>query len=338
MKKYLLPQNGNFYKANLHCHSTLSDGKLSPEELKERYKNQGYSVLAYTDHDLFIPHHELTDEGFLALAGFEAEFYIERGNPNKKTAHICFLAKSRDMEIQPCFNKDDLVIGNAPKYIDKIKFNKNEPLFVREYSSDSINAMMKKAREMGFFVTYNHPTWSQENYEQYSKYEHMHAMEIYNHECQFSGYHSYVPGIYDDMLRLGKKILITSTDDNHNKFSSVSNIIDCFGGFIMIKADKLEYNTIMNAIFDGNFYSSQGPEIYELYVENNKIHVKCSDAVAITLNTSRRTAQAVYPEPNDVINEATFTFKDDDGYIRINIKDKEGKYADTNAYFLSDIK
>ena len=34
MKKYLLPKDGTFYKANLHCHTTLSDGHLTPEEIK----------------------------------------------------------------------------------------------------------------------------------------------------------------------------------------------------------------------------------------------------------------------------------------------------------------
>ena len=38
MKKYLLPNDWNFYKANLHCHSTWSDGKHTPAELKELYK------------------------------------------------------------------------------------------------------------------------------------------------------------------------------------------------------------------------------------------------------------------------------------------------------------
>ena len=40
MKKYLLPKDGTFYKANLHCHTTLSDGHLTPEEVKEIYKNK----------------------------------------------------------------------------------------------------------------------------------------------------------------------------------------------------------------------------------------------------------------------------------------------------------
>ena len=28
MRKYLLPETGNFYKSNLHCHTTMSDGKI----------------------------------------------------------------------------------------------------------------------------------------------------------------------------------------------------------------------------------------------------------------------------------------------------------------------
>ena len=52
MRKYLLPKEGNFYKANLHCHTNLSDGDFTPEEIKEMYKTEGYSVVAYTDHDL----------------------------------------------------------------------------------------------------------------------------------------------------------------------------------------------------------------------------------------------------------------------------------------------
>lgn len=57
----------------MHCHTNLSDGYLSPEQIKEHYKSKGYSVVAYTDHDILIPHDELNDENFLALHGFEME-------------------------------------------------------------------------------------------------------------------------------------------------------------------------------------------------------------------------------------------------------------------------
>ena len=37
MRKYLLPENGNFYKANLHCHTTVTDGELTPEVIFRRF-------------------------------------------------------------------------------------------------------------------------------------------------------------------------------------------------------------------------------------------------------------------------------------------------------------
>ena len=69
MKKYLLPHGTNAYKANLHAHTNISDGALTSEQVKDLYKSNGYSVVAYTDHDLLIPHDELTDKDFLALPG-----------------------------------------------------------------------------------------------------------------------------------------------------------------------------------------------------------------------------------------------------------------------------
>ena len=45
MRKYLLPETGSFYKANLHCHTVLSDGNKTPEEVKEAYQKLGYSIV-----------------------------------------------------------------------------------------------------------------------------------------------------------------------------------------------------------------------------------------------------------------------------------------------------
>ena len=67
MKKYLLPRAANFYKANLHVHTTVSDGEITPEEIKRIYMEQGYSVVAFTDHEVMVPHPELTDESFVAI-------------------------------------------------------------------------------------------------------------------------------------------------------------------------------------------------------------------------------------------------------------------------------
>ena len=70
MKKDLLPALPVF-KANLHAHTTLSDGGITPEDLRALYKAQGYSILAYTDHDVLIDQSALCQPDFLALNGYE---------------------------------------------------------------------------------------------------------------------------------------------------------------------------------------------------------------------------------------------------------------------------
>ena len=49
---HLLPQVPRYFKANLHTHTTVSDGKLSPEEIKQQYKDRGYQILCLTDHNI----------------------------------------------------------------------------------------------------------------------------------------------------------------------------------------------------------------------------------------------------------------------------------------------
>ena len=73
MKKILLNEALPFYRTNLHCHSTISDGKKTPEELKAYYKAHGYSAVAFTDHEAFIPHNDLTDDSFVALNAYELD-------------------------------------------------------------------------------------------------------------------------------------------------------------------------------------------------------------------------------------------------------------------------
>ncbi len=337
MRKNLLPEEGRFYKANLHCHSNLSDGYLSPSELKELYKSHGYSVLAYTDHDMFIPHHELTDETFVALAGFEAAFNENSqypGNKKLKSCHICCIAGTQDIKYHPAWNERYAYVGNAKENRSKVEFDKSESFFEREYTPECISLMAKIAREQGFFVTYNHPEWTMETCEQFTKYRNLHAMEIFNTHDDKQGYPAYTINAYDDMLRSGNSIYAIATDDNHNKYPAETAKCDSFGGYVMIKANELKYNSIADALFKGNFYSSMGPEIYELYVENNQIYISCSEAVKITVNKGVRRSEAVLAEYGEVVTEASFKFEDDDIYIRITVVDKYGRCANTNAYFI----
>lgn len=331
MKKLLLDNNKKYFKANLHSHSTNSDGTKTPEELKEMYKQHGYSVLAYTDHDILLDRSALCDDEFLALNGYEMEI-LESAKPREeKTCHMCLIALEQDNLQQVCYHRTEYLFGNAPKYRQFIKFDDSKPDFVREYTPECINKMFEEGRNNGFFVTYNHPSWSLESLDEYGKYEGMNAMEICNYGCVESGYDDYNEKEYDDILRRGRRIFCIATDDNHNYRN------DSFGGFTMINADKLEYRTVTKALESGSFYASQGPEIYELWYEDGKIGIKCSDAAKIVLNTGIRRCGVVYANGENGVNEAVFDVEDSDNYVRITVTDFSGKHANTNAYFVDDL-
>ena len=339
MKKYLLRENGNFYKANRHCHTTCSDGRCSPEEVKELYKGLGYSIVAYTDHDILIPHDELTDDEFLALHGFEIEINDPECHDNLtiRTCHICFIGIEPENITQPFWHRERYLFGNAPKFRDKVKFDENEPDFVREYNGEAITKMMLEAREKGFFVTYNHPMWSLEAYPEYMSYNGMHAFEMYNGGCLAEGYADYNPRVYDDMLMGGKRLYCIGADDNHNHRPKDSRRYDSGWTWTMIKADSLAYKDITKALVDGQFYASEGPEIYELTFEDGKITVKCSEADKITCNFGVRRAAIAIDETGDGIFEAEFDMKPEWKYFRITVVGKDGKTASTNAYFADEL-
>ena len=332
MKKIFLSKEKNFYKANLHCHSTVSDGSKTPEELKEMYMQHGYSVIAYTDHDVLIPHGDLTDDKFLALNGYEMEIN-EKSNDFSlsKTCHLCYIALDENNLTQVCYHRELYLFGNAPKYRTLIKYDDRKADFVREYTPDKINEMIKEGRDNGFFVTYNHAVWSLETLGEYGKYRGMNAMEICNYGCMAEGYSDYNEKEYDDMLRGGERIYCIATDDNHNYRE------DSFGGFTVINADKLEYGCITAALTSGDFYASQGPEIYELWYEDGKIGIECSDCASIVLSTGRRRADII-KGTDKPLTSAVFDTFDLDNYVRITVTDLCGKHANTNAYFVDELK
>jgi hypothetical protein len=347
MKKYLISKEGTFYKANIHTHSTVSDGHASPEQVKKIYKDKGYSVLAFTDHNILLDHSDLCDEEFVVLNGMELDFY-EGWNPDFvdkgysyntwKGVHLLFIALDPDNLIQPCYRREGLrALGNAFKYVDQIKYDESKPDFIRTYTVENINKALKEGRDNGFYTVYCHPTWNVEDYRQYTKYEPLNAMEICNYGTYRTGIEEYNPHVYDELLRQGKRISCTSADDAHFDFPLNSVKSEVGGGFIMIKSNKLDYKSITDNMVKGNFYASMGPEIYDLYYEDGKIYISCSPVSLITMTTAGRRAETKYDEDGNGVCKACFRVLEEDYFVRITLRDNRGLRANTNAYFVEDL-
>jgi len=320
MKKYLLPEKGTFYKANLHTHSTVSDGCYTPEEIKKIYKENGYSVISYTDHNTLVSHDYLNDENFLTMPGVEIDINDENKDITGKTCHLCFVALSPE-------------INSHPLWEEGMTVDKSTASLKMSYTPECISDIMKTGKEKGFFTTYNHPQASLEEYSEYINYDNMCGMEIYNSCSVNFGILEYNAVIYDEMLKAGKKLFAIATDDTHHPE-------DVCTGYVMIKASGFEYDKIASALTKGDFYSSTGPSIYSLWydTETKCVNIETSDVKQIIFTTAvyRRGRFTAERENRKYINRASFQLLGDEKYIRVTVIDENFKIADTNAYFLTD--
>ena len=330
--KHLLPQVPRYFKANLHTHSTISDGKLSPEEVKAAYKALGYQILCLTDHNIIIDHSHMNDPDFLILTGIE----ININQPDwkrftSKTYHINLIAKKPDNLWCPArFSRRYPV---AEELDNKVEYDNME----LTYSPDSINEMIAKATEKGFLVMYNHPTWSCQTYPDYATLKGLWGMELRNTECCMLGHDENNFRVYRDILRAGNPIFPLGTDDMHYPRALGKS-------WIMVGAADLSYASVIEALERGDFYMSCGPKITGLYIENNELKVTCSDAQHINLATHGRFARVAFAQLNP-LREATFPLEEiltaagdnPDAFIYITVTAADGTYATTCPYYLKDL-
>lgn len=235
---------GKWYKGNTHAHTTLSDGRMIPQELANTYKSRGYSFLAITDHRRYGIHSELQSKNFLIFPGVELDVVI----PGTFQAHH--------------------IIGISTPDKNKFAHGYN---FVYNRTKLTGKAIAELLADGGNYCIYAHPTWSQIRFEEFDKVEPIIGMEIFNYTTYFGGNTGYADAYFDRLLYDNKRAFCFACDDTHS-----NGVADYGRGFIMVKAEELSHQSIMQAILKGSFYASTGPAIEEFYVQDGIAHLKTS--------------------------------------------------------------
>ena len=335
--KVLLSKNKKQYKANLHCHSNRSDGKLSPEELKALYKANGYDILAITDHCNPKDHSSLNDEEFMFLTGYEA--YIRPDASGKSNifapeVHLNLFARDPKNEALVCYNE------KYTKYIPKEKHGElcrvgSER--TREYTVEYINEFIDTAIENGYLVAYNHPFWSMESEERILSYKNIFSLEMYNTSSFVGNNLENGEMLYDTMMRRGIRVGCHAGDDNHNghPFDSPKN--DSCGWHTVFLADELKYSDIIDAMDRKEFYASNGPRIHEIKVydgeEGECVHIECSPAAKIFLYYGSKSPKFVRLPKGETATAFDLPVHPKAEYIRVSVYDEEGNIANSRGYF-----
>ena len=336
-KKHLLPVVPQYFKTNLHAHSTITDGKFSPEELRALYKERGYQILCISDHNVVVDHSALNEADFLMLTG--AEFGISQPGQDalyKKSYHLNCISRRPDNNWQPIMPRKPR--ESALPYLEKVE----SPDIPRSHCPERINEIISACNDHDYLVIYNHPVWSLHNYNDYAPLEGLWGMEICNYNCLYSGRDTYSTIPYRDFLNENKRIFPVGCDDMHT-------IKSFAGAWIMVGAEKLSYDRVITALEKGDFYATTGPEIHSLTLEGSTLQITCSDATSITLESDCRFARRALPVHNDcLMRQATFDLSKwlegtqshdtaDRAYIRLTVNGPYGHRAFTRAYFYDEL-
>lgn len=324
MKYELIRKNIKQYKTELHCHSNVSDGKFSPSELKKLYKERGFSVVAFTDHDIFVTHNDLTDDNFIALNGYELCVPTFCGNvfERERQPHLNFYAKDQKNDRMLFYNHELVYQKNAKAYIGKIAFIGEEEKRIN--SVEWLNYAISKADENGYIVTYNHPVWSLSQPKDYLGIKGLFAMEVWNTGSFDVGGED--GAAFREMIFDGAKLNCVATNDFHNFHENY----DSMQAAVYVLAEEFNYNGIIDALSKGNFYSSCGPKITELIISDGKVKIECDGVSRIDLITCRKDNKSVFSKNEDIYS-AEFAMEPAlNTFFYFILTDKNGNKAWTN--------
>jgi len=289
-------------KGGLHCHTTRSDGKGTPEEVIAKHVENGYDFLALTDHRKYN-FKNYTDLPITIIPGME----MDRGIEGSGLVH-CFHTVCLGPVENNGYEQDEVLPSGRVK--DQYEFQ----------------AVLDEIHARNNITIYCHPEWSATPAHEFMNLKGNAAMEIWNSGCVIENHQDMNASYWDEILYSGQKLWGVATDDGH----AMSHHCN---GWVMVNAEN-NVPAILKAIEQGDFYASTGPEIYDFYVEDGMAKVSCSPASCVEFYCWRR------PTPlckGEGLTQAECQLRDQP-YVRACVTDKEGRRAWTNPIFLNEEK
>jgi len=290
---------GRFRRGNLHTHSTRSDGKLTPAEVVAVYRSHGYDFVAIADHFMERYGYPIVDTSAYRDESFTTLFAAELHGPRIANGDIWhLLAVGLPLDFAPPL-KDEFGPGLA-----------------------------RRAAATGAFVAIAHPAWYTLTLDDALSIEVAHAVEVYNHTATHHNDRGDGWWMSDQLSQAGRRLHAIAVDDAH-----FSTRPDAFGGWVHVKAESLDPDSLLAALKAGHFYSSQGPELHDVAIEGDEIRVACSPArviFATGLGSATRHLRG------DALTFASLPLEPFAGsYVRITVLDDNGKRAWSNPIWLA---
>ena len=248
------------------------------------------------------------------------------------TDHFCFFPEAEEF-CDPTFT----VFNGCELNFDSKNPNKSHHIVCIEPQKEftpkrsmTPNEATRQIVDHGGIAILAHPAWSLMSFDDCLKLENVVGLEIWNHISQAYSSRGHSGSYVDVCAAAGLKTLLFAADDAH--FYD----IDCFGGYIMVESPSLAKEDLLRAIREGNFYSSQGPEIIRFERQDDFIIADTSPVSSMAfLSDALWAADRVQTgKDGKDITQGIYTIKPNETFVRLECYDREGKTAWSQIIYL----
>lgn len=291
---------GNWYRGNLHGHTTESDGAFTPAEYAAFYRGRGYDFAAVTDHWKVTDMAAFSSPDFAFISGAE----IDGHDPVSGMHHVLGLG-IRALPPRP--------------------------------AADTLQGTVDAIRALGGLAFVAHPYWSGQSARDLMTAQGYTGIEVWNGTCAMRWGKGLASVQWDEMLEAGRPVMALATDDAHHRAEQGD---DVGLGWVVVRSETLSAPAVLEALRDGRFYASTGPEILDVQVEYDGTgsgpvaHVRCSPCRAIHFICEGPLGRTVNAAPGETVTEVTLRLHRAARYLRVECVNAEGKTAWTNPFWL----
>jgi hypothetical protein len=288
-------QELNTYRANFHMHSTNSDGRYGLDEIVNMYREEGYDILAATDHCRTNDVNAVDCGDLLLLSGME----FHPVGPRGLRLHLVALNVPEDFE-----DPSDLPYQEA------------------------INLVKRAGGE----CILAHPYWSGFNSNDIMEIKNLIALEVYNTDTRYIGKGNSVQ-VWDNVLQMGYHLSGVAVDDTHNprdffggwtmvcaKEKTAAAVMAALKGGAVFATQGPVFRKLS---FENRIFSVECSPCEELVIMSNCSFGICGNMSGFQARTpvERNDSQEITRFEAEIPQAPTLT------YLRCQIKDKDGKYA-----------
>lgn len=218
---------GSYCRAQLHTHTTNSDGKLSPDQLISEYERLGFKYLAITDHDKVTKVDSEKSE--IVLINGEEMTYPRPFRPLGYHINRLFIDQAANRSLK------------------------------KKHSLSCLQDIIDHTEDSGGIIVINHPSFignlgsQQWLPEKLLGINNFFLIEIANHhtdnEFNILYWHALL-----NKYGYSNPIWAIGGDDTHRREDIATN-------YIMIRVDMFDKQSLHRSLKSGDFYITQGPEV-----------------------------------------------------------------------------